>query len=68
MLLHDFFMVALEAGGVSTVDLSSIITADTLSGLFDQIVAMLPIVIPVTLGFLGIRKAISFVMGMIQSA
>ena len=43
-----------------TSTLSSIVTADMLGGVLDEIVAILPVVIPVMIGFIGLRKAISF--------
>ena len=53
--------------GVTTT-LGGVITADMLNGVFDEIVAMLPVVIPVMVSFLALRKGISFVRGILQSA
>lgn len=52
----------------TAVDLSSIVTADMVSGVLSQIVGLLPVVLPAMITFLGIRKGISFVMGMLHSA
>ena len=49
-------------------DLSSIVTADMLGGVLDQIVGILPVVIPVMIGFIGLRKGISFLQGVLHSA
>ena len=48
--------------------LSTIVTADMLSGVLDEIVALLPVIIPVMIGFIGLRKAISFLQGVLHSA
>lgn len=52
----------------STTVLSSVITSDMVSGVFDEIIGLLPVIIPACVGFLGIRKAWSFVMGCLRSA
>ena len=49
-------------------DLSSIVTAEMLGGVLDQIVGILPVVIPVMIGFIGLRKGISFLQGVLHSA
>lgn len=54
--------------GTTTIDLSTVITADMLTGVFDQLVKMLPVVLPASFGLLGVRKAIGFVIGMIKGA
>lgn len=54
--------------GAATATLSSIVTADMLGGVLDEIVAILPVVIPVMIGFIGLRKAISFLQGVLHSA
>ena len=49
-------------------DLSSIVTADMLQGVLSQVVGLLPVVIPVMIGFIGLRKGISFLQGVLHSA
>lgn len=63
-----FTGIANATEGESTTVLSPIITQQLLSGVFDEIVALLPVCIPVMVSFLAIRKGISFVRGIIQSA
>lgn len=48
--------------------LASIITADMVTGVLDQLLSLLPVVIPAMITLLGIRKGISFVLGMLRSA
>ena len=48
--------------------LSSIVTADMISGVLDQIVGLLPVVLPTMIGFIGLRKGISFLQGVLHSA
>lgn len=48
--------------------LSSIVTAEMIGGVLDEIVALLPVIIPVMIGFIGLRKGISFLQGVLHSA
>ena len=48
--------------------LSAVVTADMLSGVLDEIVALLPVAIPVMIGFIALRKGISFLQGILRSA
>ena len=48
--------------------LSSIVTADMLQGVLTEIVDLLPVVIPVMIGFIAIRKGISFVQHILHAA
>lgn len=52
----------------ATATLSKIVTADMLGGVLDEIIGLLPVVIPVMIGFIGLRKAISFLQGVLHSA
>lgn len=52
---------------VST-NLSEIITTDMLQGVLSQITGLLPVVLPVMIGFIALRKGISFVQGILHSA
>ena len=48
--------------------LKSIITAEMLSGVMDEITGLLPILLPVMIGFIAIRKGIAFVQSVLHSA
>lgn len=48
--------------------LSGVVTAEMLSGVMDEIVGLLPTVIPVMIGFIAIRKGVSFLQGILHSA
>ena len=48
--------------------LSSIVTADLVKGVLDQVLAVLPVILPAAIGFIAVRKGISFVLGMLRSA
>lgn len=56
-------LLAAEATG-----LAKIINADMLGGVLDEIVALLPVAIPVMISFIALRKGIAFVRGILQSA
>lgn len=51
----------------STV-LSSIVTKEMLQGVLTEITSLLPVVIPVMIGFIAIRKGIAFVQSILHSA
>ena len=48
--------------------LSEIVTADMLKGVLNEITGLLPIVIPVMIGFIAIRKGIAFLQHILHSA
>ncbi len=52
----------------AAVDLSTVVTADMMSGVLDQVIGLLPTVMPVMIGFIALRKGISFVQGILHSA
>ena len=51
----------------STV-LSAVVTADMVSGVLDEVVALLPVILPAAIGFIAVRKGVSFVLSMLRSA
>jgi len=48
--------------------LDTVVTAEMLSGVLDEIVGLLPVVIPVMIGFIALRKGIAFVQSILHSA
>lgn len=54
----------MEATGV----LKTVVTADLLTGVLDEIVGLLPVCIPVMIGFIALRKGIAFVQGVLRKA
>lgn len=48
--------------------LADIITADMLNGVFQEIIGMLPVIVPVTVGFIAVRKGLSFLFGSLRKA
>ena len=56
--------ILLEASPV----LKTVVTADVVGGVMDEIVGLLPVILPVMIGFIALRKGISFVLGLLHSA
>ena len=52
----------------ATSVLSEIVTSNMLKGVLAEITGLLPIVIPVLISFIAIRKGISFVQSILHSA
>ena len=57
----------MDASTATTV-LSTVVTADMVGGVLDEVVSLLPIILPAAIGFIAIRKGVSFVLGMLRSA
>lgn len=52
----------------ATTVLSGIVKAETLSGVLSEITGLLPVVIPVMITFIAVRKGISFLQNILHSA
>ena len=48
--------------------LSTIVTADMLKGVLNEITGLLPVIIPVTISFIAVRKGISFLLSTLRGA
>jgi hypothetical protein len=48
--------------------LDQTITSSMVGGVLNEVVAVIPTIIPVAISFIAIRKGISFVLGMLRSA
>lgn len=57
------FMAAAADSG-----LASIVTAEMMQGVLSEITGLLPVVVPVMVGFIGLRKGISFLQSVLHSA
>lgn len=60
-------MPVLQPINAATV-LDQTIKADMVNGVLDEVVAVIPTVIPAAITFIAIRKGISFVLGLLRSA
>ena len=52
----------------TAINLSEVITADMMNGVLSQVVGLIPACLGVMISFIGIRKGISFVQGILRSA
>lgn len=48
--------------------LNNVVTESMLSGVLDEVVGLLPVCIPVMIGFIALRKGIAFVQSILHSA
>lgn len=47
---------------------ASVVTAQMIAGVLDEIISLLPIILPALIGFIAVRKGISFLLGSLRSA
>ena len=52
----------------ATSELASIVTAEMMQGVLTEVKGLLPVIIPVMVGFIGLRKGISFLQSVLHSA
>lgn len=52
----------------STADLAKIVSSENLSSVFDEVKSLLPVVCVVIVGYIGLRKGISFLQSVLHSA
>ena len=50
------------------VFLSGVVTAAMLNGVFNEIVGLLPVIVPVSVGFIAIRKGLGFLFSSLRAA
>lgn len=48
--------------------LAQVVTAEMMNGALDEVIGVLPVCLPVMIGFISIRKGISFVLGILRAA
>ena len=58
----------LDGTGEAASALYSAVSSANIGGVLDEVIGLLPTVLPVMIGFLAIRKGIAFVLGMLRSA
>lgn len=66
--MPNLTLVAASASGEVTGVLSKVVTQEMMSGVLDEIIGVLPVCLPVMITFIGIRKGISFVTGVLRAA
>lgn len=52
----------------TTTILNGVITASVLQGVFNEIVGLIPVVVPTIVGFLAVRKGLAFAIGAVRRA
>lgn len=58
----------MENAAAAVTQLSTIVTGEMMQGVLTQITGLLPVVIPVMVGFIGLRKGIAFLQSVLHSA
>lgn len=66
--LTSIVAVAESTATTTASVLSGVVTEDMMSGALDEVIGLLPVAIPVMIGFIGLRKGISFLQGILHAA
>lgn len=53
---------------VPTTGIASVVTTEMCTGVLNDVTALIPIVLPAVIGFIALRKGISFLTGILHSA
>ena len=48
--------------------LDTVVTGTMLNGVLEEVIGLLPVVIPVMVGFIALRKGIAFIQSVLHSA
>ncbi len=65
--MPNFMIFVGETAGVGSV-LKTVVTAEMMNGVMDEVIGLLPVCIPVMVTFIGLRKGISFMQSILHSA
>lgn len=56
------------AASTAVSSVSTVVTADMVGGVLNEVVALLPVMIPAMISFIALRKGIAFVKSVLHSA
>lgn len=56
------------AASTTTGKIADVVTSAMMQGVLDEVVALLPVCIPVMISFIGLRKGISFIQSVLHAA
>lgn len=59
---------AAETASTASSHVYDIVTADMMQGVLSEVLGMLPVVIPVTIGFIAVRKGLAFLFQSLRKA
>ena len=52
----------------ASTTVSGVVTSSMVSGVLNEVISLLPVMLPAMIGFIAVRKGVSFVLGMLRSA
>lgn len=67
-MLNPIILAASAGGSSATGQIASVVTSGMMQGVLDEVIALLPVCIPVMISFIGLRKGISFIQSVLHSA
>ncbi len=66
--MHALPFVLASATPSTTGQIANVVTSGMMQGVLDEVIALLPVCIPVMISFIGLRKGISFIQSVLHSA
>lgn len=64
----DLFSGIVLTSATTSNSVATAISGTDLTGILNEIISLLPVVLPVIVGFIGVRKGISFLIGSLRRA
>ncbi len=61
-------ILASAAPSQTTGQIANVVTSGMMQGVLDEVIALLPVCIPVMISFIGLRKGISFIQSVLHAA
>lgn len=66
--MFDLFSSIVLTSATTSNSVATAISGTDLTGILNEIISLLPVVLPVVVGFIGVRKGISFLIGSLRRA
>ena len=66
--MFELFSGIVLTSATTSSTVATAISGVDLTGILNEIISLLPVILPVVVGFIGVRKGISFLIGSLRRA
>ena len=66
--MFELNTMILATASSTTGKIADVVTSGMMQGVLDEVIALLPVCIPVMISFIGLRKGISFIQSVLHAA